>query len=95
MRVKFGWPVAAVSPPSTTIAAPGDVGGVVRGEEGDDRGHLFGAADAAHRDPLAVLARRSSAFASSGPASGVSIGPGQTAFTRMPSRAWSIASVRV
>ena len=62
------------------------VGGVVRREEGDDRGHLLGASDAPHRDPLAVLAR-DRCVREQGASERRVDRPGQTAFTRMPSRA--------
>src|SRR5262249_4447608 len=93
-RVKLGWPVAAVRPPSTTIiapvtyAAPFAAGTPTRGAPPPGR----------PTRPIGIRRAYSAEIAgwfTSAAASGVSIGPGHTALTRIPSGAWSMASVRV
>jgi len=70
------------------------VAGVVGGEERDRGGDLVGAADAPSGITRAYSATMRSLETSTA-ASGVSMGPGQTALVRMPSLPWSMARVRV
>jgi hypothetical protein len=87
--------VGAGEPAVHQERARGDEARVVAGQERDGGGDLRGLSEAPHRDVHQPPLRALGSEANSSCSSGVSTGPGHSAFTRIPSRANCTPSSRV